>query len=861
MNPDEFAKDIETKSLAPTANEPGKDETATQFFDEMSWGAKTSIDDTQGTQIGKYTLLEKLGEGGFGTVWRAEQRQPVQREVAVKILKLGMDSREIVARFAQERQALAIMEHPGIAKVLDAGVSDTGRPYFVMELVRGVPLSQFCNSERLDTQDRIRLFIQVCKAVHHAHLKGIIHRDLKPGNILVTKSDAGIQPKVIDFGIAKATTNILPDMSMQTRVGQFMGTPAYMSPEQAEGLVDDLDMRSDVYSLGAVLYEIMTGELPFYASGEARLSYDELRRRICEQVPQKPSTRLRAMKDDRLQKLADQRATDTKRIVSTLRGDLDWIVMKALEKDRERRYDTAHDLAEDLDRHLSNRPVLACPPSTSYVVRRFVARNRLAVASASMIAATMIGALILSTTLFFNEQRARKEADNQSIRSKEMVTILKDMILAAGPSVAQGRDTSLMKDILAATAKRIETQFADKPELELEVRQLLSQAYQDIGEFQLGHAMQSRVLELTKQVHSDQPEKIADAMLNQSMALEAIDELSQAEALVREAIEMRLKIHPIPWHRIAQDRELLAWILVRQGDFVAAEVEARKSLTEYPSDVDGAAKFRSQALMTLGTNLMKTAQFTEGESVHREALQIYRDLFDKPHPMVVTALNNMCHMLCEVGKFDEVEMLAKEALELQELLDGTPIGVCTDSLNKALAVVHFHRGNHDQAIACLKTAIDAATKVYGADHRFTNDKRSLLAQYLLEVNRLDEATAVLEEAKRVGGDGKSADNSLGVAQAKLELARGNLQEAERIAREDLEARKKESLQPSIIQVEAIQTLAAIYARQGHIDSAKKLLHEAISILRPSENPTSVMLKGVQRDLEKLEKEKLDKPST
>src|SRR5664279_744708 len=324
------------------------------------------LDEGPGTVIGRYKLLQQIGEGGMGVVYMAEQEEPVRRRVALKIIKLGMDTKSVIARFEAERQALAMMDHPNIAKVLDGGATDAGRPYFVMELVRGVKITEYCDEARLATRDRLDLFIQVCQAIQHAHQKGIIHRDIKPSNILVTLNDGVAVPKVIDFGIAKATEGRLTDKTLFTQFEALIGTPAYMSPEQAVMTSLDIDTRSDIYSLGVLLYELLTGKTPFDAKALLQAGLDAMRRTILEVEPPKPSARLSTMLDAERATTAIQRQTEPPKLIHLLKGDLDWIVMKCLEKDRRRRYETANGLAADIKRHLNTEPVVARPPSKLY---------------------------------------------------------------------------------------------------------------------------------------------------------------------------------------------------------------------------------------------------------------------------------------------------------------------------------------------------------------------------------------------------------------------------------------------------------------------------------------------------------------
>lgn len=526
-------------------------------IDLSATSAASSGGNQVGETIGPYKLLQQIGEGGMGTVYMAEQAQPVVRKVALKIIKPGMDSRRIIARFEAERQALALMDHPNVARILDAGATSSGRPYFVMELVKGIPIIQYCDQHRLPTRQRLELFIGVCQAVQHAHQKGVIHRDLKPTNILVADYDDRPVAKVIDFGVAKAVGQQLTEQTVFTEFGQIIGTIEYMSPEQAKLNQLDIDTRTDIYSLGVLLYELLTGEPPFDRLRLRSAAFDEMLRIIREEEPPKPSTRL--VTSGSLPSIAANRQLEPKKLTTTIAGDLDWIVMKALEKERSRRYQTAGGIADDIDRYLVDQPIEARPPSGAYRVKKFIRRNRSILIASSLVAVVIVVAAITSTVLYFRERAAnsnavaaRGKAHDEAMRSQELVSQLGNRLWSLGDTLVESGHREEAEKIFTDALHNFDKAVADFPDVEY-FRQEQAISELKMGQF-LGadRRMSEAEMHLRNSIReyaalrNDFPKKslyfdeqvnsivvLADAFLRAGQAQEAHDTFRQAIDLLR----------------------------------------------------------------------------------------------------------------------------------------------------------------------------------------------------------------------------------------------------------------------------------------------------------------------------------------
>lgn len=619
-----------------------------------------------GDMIGRYKLLEQIGEGGCGIVYRAAQEEPIRRQVALKVIKLGMDTRQVIARFEAERQALALMEHPNIAQVYDAGATATGRPYFVMELVRGLRITDYCNEKKLPTAKRLELFIQVCQAVQHAHQKGIIHRDLKPSNILVTVNDGVAVPKVIDFGIAKATTGErLTDKTVLTAFHQFVGTPAYMSPEQAELTSVDIDTRSDIYTLGVLLYELLTGQTPFDATELLKAGLDEMRRTLREEEPARPSTRLSTLGADLLTTTARLRGLEPPKLIHLVRGDLDWIVLKCLEKNRARRYETASALLLDVQRHLNHEPVTAGPRSRFYEFQKTVRRHKATFAATAAVILALFVGLGIASWSFVKEREARHRADVEAAKSARIARVLEDMLQSIDPKTARERDTTLLREVLNNTVERVGRDLTNQPLVEAHLQNTIGNIYAALGEFQKAEQMTRNAVKLRRENPTGRPAELAESLFDLAHHLWSQGALAEAERSAREGLGYATNSPAKKTYLVANSLAQLGVIVQDQGRLAEAERLFRQSLAIRKQLVGNEDPKIGQTLNTLSGVLALQGKQAEAEKTSREALKIFGWATSTADPSDDGALYNRGNVLFEKGNLAEAESCFREAVAIR----------------------------------------------------------------------------------------------------------------------------------------------------------------------------------------------------
>jgi serine/threonine protein kinase/tetratricopeptide (TPR) repeat protein len=797
----------------------------------------SAVTEQPGTLIGPYKLLQQIGEGGMGVVFMAEQTEPIQRTVALKIIKPGMDTRQVIARFEAERQAVAMMDHPNIAKVLDAGTTESGRPYFVMELVKGVPITKYCDDKHLPIRERLHLFMQVCQAVQHAHQKGIIHRDIKPNNVLVAEYDDHAIPKVIDFGVAKATAQKLTERTMFTEFGQVLGTMEYMSPEQSKFNQLDIDTRSDIYSLGVLLYELLAGSTPFEGKRLKEAAFDEMLRIIREEDPPKPSTRLSS--SDTLPSIAANRHIEPARLSKDVRGDLDWIVMKAMEKDRNRRYETASGFAADIERHLHDDPVEAGRPSAAYRFRKFSKRNKAALVAGSVVAAALFLGLIGTTWQAIRAtgaERVAKEESNRASREAERAKseaanaqavndfLNRDLFGQTDPHVPydrydQPRAELRLAPVLERAAGQLEGRFADQPLVEATLQHTIGHTYLRLifdddmspAVLHLQRAVELRRVHLGEE-HPD--------------TLSSMGYLAWAKSdpdLVRRVLEIRQRVLGKD-HRDTLHSMFTLAMVTRKKDkknaialFRSTVEAARKALGEDD-------RFTAYAMHCLAATMNAAADAAghseaedrEIESMYRHALAVYRKQFGEIWN-TYDITKGLASFLIAHHRYEEAEALLQDAYTRLNSLPGAPAELILSFAN-ALDGLYRDWGNPEKTAKWKPQRHAAAEAALSRNAQLLIDRLDdpvLLRSHghlLFSLHRYGQAEAAYRAAATLRPDNPWFHQSVGDAcAAQRRFAEAEIAYREAIRLEPKEGGRHHNLADALLALGKSEEAAAEYA--------------------------------------------------
>jgi len=725
-----------------------------------------------GGRIDRYKLLSILGEGGMGIVYLAEQESPVKRQVALKVIKPGMDSKRVLARFEAEQQALALMEHPHVARVHDAGLTPSGRPYFVMEYVKGLPITEYCDCHKLTIEGRLNLFLQVCHAVHHAHQKGIIHRDIKPSNILVSYQDDQAVPKIIDFGVAKAIAQPLTEWTLATEESQLLGTPEYMSPEQADMASEDIDTRSDIYSLGVLLYVLLTGALPFDSDTLRTGGIDHIRQIIRETDPKTPSTRLSSLGEE-AKKLAESRRTEVAALARYLHKELEWIPLKAMRKERAERYRSASEFADDIENYLKGAPLIAGPPSAVYRLRKFMRRNRALVTGILVVAAVLIAGVIVSTIFGIRAER-------QARTSQAISDFLSNDLLTSVDPVMRAQQGASFESILDVASQRLEGKFGDQPLIEASIRHTIGRTYTRLGNYNAAESNLKRAIELRRDnVGTDDQEILvymrelgwvyffqsryekADLFLAEAVGglrrilnevdpilLAAISQLGwvyqlqgryeEAEKLQAEALEV-VQRRLGPEHPYAPGHmEGLAAAYSAQGRFVEAAELCRKAM-DISRRLHGEEHYETlNYTFTLAQLCRELGRYSEAEELYVKALKGRRRVWGEEHRLTLTVARNLGSLYRELERYDEAEQLLVPALETNRRLFGEE-DQATLRWMVDVAELYRDQGHYDKAEQLLLKAEETARRVFGNDHEITKTSVNSLIKLYEAWGKLQQA--------------------------------------------------------------------------------------------------------------------------
>ena len=708
----------------------------------------------------RFQLIRKLGEGGMGQVWLAAQLSPVRRPIALKLIKAGMYDEAVVQRFQSEGQSLAIMDHPAIAKVFDAGTTPQGQPYFVMEYVPGLPITEYCDQHLLQIGERLQLFIQACEGVQHAHQKAIIHRDLKPANILVMKVDGKAQPRIIDFGLAKATTTEQADQTLLTRFGNLMGTPGYMSPEQLDPQMRDIDTRADVYSLGVILYVLLTGLQPFETKRRHTPALDEWLRRLREEEPPAPSTKVSADRETG-RDIAAERGVERKQLARLLHGDLDSIAMKALERDRERRYATPLELAADLRRHLNHEPIVARPASAAYRLRKYARRYRVAAGAVAGLL-LVLGAFSIMQAIHLRETtrerdranlerdragQERDRANQERDRATRIADFMTGIFKVPDPSEARGNSVTA-REILDKASNEIGKGLAQDPDVQSQMVYEMAGTYNDLG------------------LHA------------------------RAQALAQRALDARMSLHGSADPRTLQSTTQLGWILHMEGHDSDAEPLERRALADERRVLGADDPLTLETADDLGMTLKTLGQFTEAETLERATIDAATRRLGPENALTMQSVNHLGSILFYEGHSADAEKVLRTALDVDRRVWG-PDHPETMMALTTLALSLHHQNRFAEAEQLYREILAASERVLGADHRSTAIAMANLADVLNDEGHLPQATILYREAlatlSRTLGPNHPSTLLCELNLTRLLRTEGHLQEAEKMQRETLAA--------------------------------------------------------------------------